>query len=131
MVETHVRENATMAFNISTWWHRRRVQSEVQFSGRAVQVHRVTNPFHAVSIKAGPTCEKTALQYGRTRYLSREAPTLPLPTCNPKGCTCRYLHHDDRRGGQDRRERDVWSAQPQPAASVERRRSGGRRVTDH
>ena len=41
-----------MAFSILTWWHRKRVQSEVQFSGRAVHVHRVTNPYHAVSIKA-------------------------------------------------------------------------------
>ena len=65
MLGTSVRENATMAFSISTWWYRRRVQSAVQFSGRAVQVHRVTNPYHAVSIKAGPECRKTALQYGQ------------------------------------------------------------------
>lgn len=120
-----------MALNILTWWHRKRVQSEVQFSGRAVQVHRVTNPYHAVSIKAGPNCEKTALQYGRRRYLSREAPTLPLPTCNTKACSCRYLHHDDRRSGEDRRIRDVWNAHTQSATNGDRRRTGGRRVTDH
>lgn len=131
MVWSGVKENADMPFSISTWWYRKRVQSEVQNSGRAVQVHRVTNPYHAVSIKAGPNCGTTALQYGQRRYLSREAPILPLPTCNPKGCTCRYLHHDDRRSGDDRRERDVWSAQAQQAAHVDQRRSGGRRVTDH
>ena len=120
-----------MAFNISTWWYRKRVQSEVQNSGRAVQVHRVTNPYHAVSIKAGPNCEKTALQYGQRRYLSREAPTLPLPTCNSKACTCRYLHHDDRRTGKDRRIRDVWNPHTKQAVDGDRRGGGGRRVTDH
>ena len=119
-----------MAFNISTWWYRKRVQSEVQNSGRAVQVHRVTNPYHAVSIKAGPNCEKTALQYGQQRYLSREAPTLPLPTCNPKACTCRYLHHDDRRTGKDRRIRDVWNPHAKQAVDGDLR-SSRRRVTDH
>jgi hypothetical protein len=130
-LESGVKENADMPFSISTWWYRKRVQSEVQNSGRAVQVHRVTNPYHAVSIKAGPNCAKTALQYGQQRFLSREAPVLPLPTCNSTGCTCRYLHHDDRRSGDDRRERDVWSAQAQQAARADLRRSGGRRVTDH
>lgn len=122
-----------MSFSISTWWYRKRVQSEVQNSGRAVQVHRVTNPYHAVSIKAGPNCEKTALQYGQLRYLSREAPVLPLPTCNSKACACRYLHHDDRRSGEDRRirERDVWDRQTQQAVTGDRRRTCGRRVTDH
>lgn len=120
-----------MAFSILTWWHRKRVQSEVRFSGRPVQIHRVTNPYHAVSIKAGPNCANTALQYARARYLSREAPILPLPTCNPTGCTCRYQHHDDRRSGQDRRMRDVWNPQSPSVKDRDRRRAGGRRVTDH
>ena len=120
-----------MAFSILTWWHRKRVQSEVQFSGRAVQVHRVTNPYHAVSIKAGPNCEKTELQYSQRRYLSSEAPPLPLPTCSAKGCSCRYVHHDDRRSGEDRRIRDVWNAHTRTVTDADKRRSGGRRVTDH
>jgi len=119
-----------MAFSIVTWWHRKRVRSEVQFSGRAVQVHRVTNPYHAVSIKAGPNCEKTAIRYSQRRYLSSEAPALPLPTCSPKGCSCRYVHHDDRRSGEDRRIRDVWNAHAQQVTDGNRRRAGGRRVTD-
>ena len=53
------------------------------------------------------------------RYLSREAPILPLPTCNSKGCACRYLHHDDRRSGEDRRYAIAMSG-PSNATGSER-----------
>ena len=85
-------------------------------------------------IKAGPACQKTALQYSQRRYLSSEAPACCArypPTCSPKGCTCRYLHHDDRRSGEDRRIRDAWNAHAQQVTDGDRRRAGGRRVTDH
>jgi len=121
---------SAMVFNLSSWWHRRRVLAEVRFSGRAVQAHRVTNPYHAVSIKAGPNCNETAQMYGGKRFLSGEAPPLPQPTCDATACECRYLHHDDRRDGFDRRHRDVWNPNSQLAKVGDRRRSHGRRVTD-
>jgi hypothetical protein len=124
-------EGYVMAFNLSSWFHRRQVQTQVQFAGRAVQNHRVTNPYHAVSIKAGPYCQRTAQEYGKRRYLSREAPPLPQPTCDTRNCSCRYLHHDDRRTGQDRRLRDVWDPASRQAKGGDRRQPGGRRVTDH
>ena len=37
-----------MVFNLLSWWHGKRVQAEVRWSGRPVQAHRVTNPYHAV-----------------------------------------------------------------------------------
>lgn len=120
-----------MDFNFSSWWHRRRVQAEVQHSGRVVQVHRVTNPFHAVSIQAGPACSRTADQYTGRRFLSREAPQLPLETCDVTKCRCRYVHHEDRRSGEDRRLRgDVWNPHVSTLANDRRGRTG-RRVTDH
>ena len=120
-----------MEFNFSSWWHRRRVQAEVQHSGRPVQVHRVTNPFHAVSIQAGPACRRTADEYTDRRFLSGEAPQLPLPTCDSVKCRCRYIHHEDRRSGDDRRQRgDVWNPHVSTLAN-DRRAMRGRRVTDH
>jgi hypothetical protein len=120
-----------MAFNISSWWHRTRVQAAVQHSGRPVQIHRVTNPFHAVSILAGPACRRTADEYAGKRFLSREAPQLPLETCDRAKCRCRYAHHEDRRSGEDRRQRgDVWTPHLTTLAN-DRRARNGRRVTDH
>jgi hypothetical protein len=120
-----------MAFNFVSWWHRKRVLAEVTLSGRSLQVHRITNPYHAVSIKAGPSCRQTQLQYGGRRFLSAEAPLLPLPTCDVSACKCQYVHHDDRRADSDRRLRDVWSTNGKLAEGGDRRRLHGRRVTDH
>jgi hypothetical protein len=120
-----------MAFNLSSWLHRKRVQAEVRFSGRPVQAHSITNPYHAVSIVAGPSCRQTELRYGLNRYLSREAPVIPLPTCDTENCRCRYVHHEDRRDGVERRHRDVWNKHALIPRGGDRRGSHGRRVTDH
>jgi hypothetical protein len=37
------------------------------------------------------------------RFLSSEAPPLPLESCTSEKCRCVYMHHIDRRGGTDRR----------------------------
>ena len=118
-----------MPFSLSSWFYGKRVQAEVQLSGRPVQVHRVENPFHAVSIAAGNDCCEAAEQMVGLRFLSAEAPQLPLPGCSAESCTCRYVHHEDRRSTSTRRNRDVWNANSAVVAN-DRRRSHGRRMTD-
>lgn len=120
-----------MAFNLYEWWHRKRVRTVVQHSGRPVRAHSIVNPYHAVSVKAGLSCPETAATVGGQRFLSREAPQLPLPTCDAQRCSCRYRHHDDRRTGVDRRHRDVWDRRAVLTGGGERRRGVGRRSTDH
>ena len=58
---------------------------------------------HAVSIERDllPCNAVTAL--GDKRFLSHEAPDLPLADCDRDKCTCRYLHHRDRRSQEERR----------------------------
>lgn len=55
-------------------------------------------PWHAVSIAAAePGCPEAEAMKGR-RFLSNEAPRLPLPGCSqPWACRCVYRHHADRR----------------------------------
>ncbi len=59
--------------------------------------------FHAVSIKfdADACLHAKALQ-GR-RFLATNAPQLPLVNCDSGRCSCRFIHHEDRRSGKDRR----------------------------
>jgi hypothetical protein len=55
-------------------------------------------PWHAVSI-ASPesSCPEAESLKGR-RFLSNEAPRLPLAKCaQPWNCRCVYRHHPDRR----------------------------------
>jgi hypothetical protein len=64
------------------------------------------NPWHAVSIAPGPGACKAAVELLGQRFLSREAPTLPLKDCDKATCTCRYEHHENRRKGP-RRAREM------------------------
>jgi hypothetical protein len=58
---------------------------------------------HAVSIEVGRRpCEAAQAMRDR-RFLSAEAPPLPLKDCDADACQCRYQHHEDRRKADDRR----------------------------
>lgn len=90
-----------------------------------------STPFHAVSIVPAESCCGEVRSLGDQSFLSDEAPSLPLPGCTARDCTCRYVHSSDRRGGsRDRRQptfaqdlAEVWSLR-------ERRGSSGRRQGD-
>jgi hypothetical protein len=64
------------------------------------------------------------------RFLSREAPRLPLRNCDYPNCECHYVHHADRRSGP-RRAREMGVALD--GYSGEEKRGGtkrGRRKND-
>lgn len=67
---------------------------------------RLPNPWHAVGIQPGPKRCEAALQLLGDRFLSREAPKLPLAACDEAQCSCRYRHHDDRRYDRVQFDRD-------------------------
>lgn len=83
--------------------------------------------FHAVSIKPGRTSCEAVNAVEDVRFLSNEAPQLPLPDCTNPDCRCTYQHYDDRRTGP-RRDADVGL--PGEAPAQERRKQRGRRSTD-
>lgn len=60
-------------------------------------------PFHAVSIETDAVPCTAVRQLGDQRFLSSEAPPLPLPGCDRGRCECRYRHHEDRRSHEERR----------------------------
>lgn len=63
-----------------------------------------------------------------TRYLSRDAPRLPLPGCpTPDECPCTFKHFEDRRNGP-RRNSDLGTVSDKPV--IDKRRSRGRRARD-
>jgi len=86
-------------------------------------------PWHAVSVvPRGEVCDHV-LALKDTRFLSAEAPPLPLPDC-PYASTCRcvYKHFADRRAGPRRNEELTGNRSGRP--NVERRIGRGRRKTD-
>lgn len=91
--------------------------------------HRST--YEAVTIHSyKDKCPAVARVAGQ-RFLSSEAPLIPLESCTSETCHCVYMHHGDRRTGTDRREHhesaDGYTVLPgQPNC----RRTSGRRASD-
>jgi len=59
--------------------------------------------FHAVSIRVGANPCSNARRLHGQRFLSAAAPQLPVVGCDAAICECRFIHHGDRRAGDDRR----------------------------
>ncbi len=73
---------------------------------KPVAAKKPVNRFHAVTIATGARACQAALALRDRRFLSSEAPPLPLKACDCSSCTCRYEHYDDRRK-TGRRARDL------------------------
>jgi hypothetical protein len=94
-----------------------------------MKVRRVSrNRWHAVTIAAPANACDAAQACKGKRFLSGDAPGLPLQECDAKRCECRYRHYDDRRG--DSRRRDKKDAAQQGREQSNRRLSRGRRASD-
>jgi hypothetical protein len=93
-------------------------------------VAKPSQAYHAVSIQPGnPCCQRARALQGQ-RFLSRDAPRLPLKNCSRETCTCHYQHYDDRRGGP-RRAREIGVAMDGWHEAEQRAEQGrGRRKTD-
>jgi hypothetical protein len=59
--------------------------------------------FHAVSLKFPASACSAAKSLEGKRFLSSAAPRIPLHDCDALECKCRFIHHQDRREGEDRR----------------------------
>ncbi len=70
---------------------------------RTTRIQPNAHPYCAVSIQSLAGACKSARQLGEQRFLSAEAPPLPLPGCTTKDCRCHYQFYDDRRAGDERR----------------------------
>jgi hypothetical protein len=92
----------------------------------------MVKPTHwsAVSIlSTGGSCEAARALKGK-RFLSAEAPRLPLVECTQSArCACTYKKYPDRRGGP-RREEDATGLRRAVTDGKERRVKRGRRSTD-
>ena len=99
-------------------------------SGGPQQPSRRASPWHAVSIVLCQECCSAARLASNTRFLSAQAPRLPLVDCaSPQTCTCSYRHHNDRRV-QPRRRDELVGLRRKGYVAQERRSWRGRREED-
>lgn len=87
---------------------------------------RTPKSYHAVEVRPGRRPCKAVQDLGNVRFLSDQAPSLPVPGCMAATCTCSFIHHDDRRQEDRRHPYGQWSSVP-PALSGERRSRTERR----
>ena len=95
-----------------------------------VAPRKVPNRFHAVTIAPGERACAEAHALRGKRFLSREAPALPLKNCGSAKCECRYEHHGDRRKGK-RRAHDLGvSIDGYDGEDLRQKSQRGRRKTE-
>ena len=90
---------------------------------------RAIQTWHAISVVASVRACPAARALRGIRFLSAQAPGLPLKDCvHGSTCICTYKHHKDRRAGPRR----AWerSGFNRAIPVVERRVSPGRRASD-
>ncbi len=90
------------------------------------------HPYQSVSVRPGQSaCEAVGKMKGQ-RFLASEAPLFPLTDCGSAACSCKYVHHQDRRDNDGDRRLPV-SLNTElyvHAGNRERRQRSGRRATD-
>jgi hypothetical protein len=89
-------------------------------------------PFTAVTLAPGPGACEAVLSFEGARFLSGDAPLLPLADCGSSSCTCKYMHYEDRRDINEER-RQPFSMRTELHSSSgeeERRLRAGRRGPD-
>lgn len=84
--------------------------------------------WHAVAVTAGTDACAAAKACKGKRFLSKDAPSLPLEGCDAARCDCKYRHFDDRRGAARRRDDAIGTSASR--GDGERRKKGGRRADD-
>jgi len=109
---------------VALWWRRTARQKKQHAAPAARQNAR--RSYHCVEVRKGTPACKASQQFGRARFLSDEAPRLPVSGCTEEKCTCSFMHHDDRRE-DDRRHPYGQLASIPPAISGERRSRTERR----
>jgi ABC-type nickel/cobalt efflux system permease component RcnA len=55
------------------------------------------HPYHSVTITTEAGGCQEAAELANKRFLSADAPPLPLANCQAAQCHCHYIHYEDRR----------------------------------
>lgn len=91
------------------------------------------NPYQSVSVMSSRVACTAVGKINNQRFLTADAPLLPLAGCSAKECNCKYVHHSDRRDKSNDR-RTHYSLETQLYAQgdrPDRRANPGRRSSDY
>ncbi|MBL4763573.1 MAG: hypothetical protein JKY93_12860 [Gammaproteobacteria bacterium] len=84
------------------WLHYSGVKSAKQHAV-ASPIKKPLKTYHGITIHLCEHACKDVCHVRSQRYLASEVPALPIYGCTNPECSCTYVHHEDRRSGDDRR----------------------------
>lgn len=113
-----------LAAAVAIWFRHATTQKKQRAAAAARQGPR--NSYHCVEVRSGSTACKAARDLANVRFLSDQAPRLPVSGCTAQKCTCSFIHHEDRRDDDRRHPYGQWAAVP-PGIGGERRSRTERR----
>jgi len=91
------------------WWWRYAGNRQHSRADRGRDRRPHPDDFHCVEVRYRSDACDAVKRLGAKRFLPGEAPEIPVPGCDAAKCSCRYVHHDDRRHG-DRRGAIAYQA---------------------
>ena len=96
--------------------------------GKRPPLGALGNIFHGIAIEPGSRSCEAVRELAGKRFLSEDAPRLPLDECQcVPDCRCVYRHFSDRRTDV---RRDVDMGLPHRQVPGDKRAGTGRRITD-
>jgi hypothetical protein len=99
IVRRYEKDNA----KIKTAKPKRPINSPVKQAEKTMNPATESSEFHAVAINCNDSaCDAAKALLGK-RFLSNDAPRLPLDECTVPTCECRFRHYADRRNAKNRR----------------------------
>jgi hypothetical protein len=85
------------------WLHYSGVKSKHKQHAAPSPIKKPSKSYHGVSLHlCDHACECICHVRGQ-RFLASDVPAIPIYGCTNQQCSCTYLHHEDRRSGEDRR----------------------------
>jgi hypothetical protein len=95
----------------------------------AARIANRTKTYHCVEVRCDDSACAAVRRLEGIRFLSDQAPLLPVSGCSAQKCTCQYVHYDDRRDDDRRNPFGQWANLP-PTLTGERRSRNDRRGAD-
>ena len=111
---------------LALWWRHRARRRPTRVAHLAERGRRADN-YHCVELRYRGNACNSAKWIGAKRFLPDEAPAFPLPGCDAVKCSCRYVHHDDRRHSDRRNPFGQRRSEPPASVGYERRARTDRR----
>jgi len=113
------------------WYAMRSAERRLNQMLEASEMSLAKPSYRCVKIEAGEhACQQVQVHQTKP-ILVNDAPKLPLAGCNVAQCDCKFLRFDDRRSGDDRRNRGADAAVNAKIYADKRIRKDRRKASIH